>query len=375
MSDGWPTGYAEIASQGGGDSRGRAAFTQVAEDPAWDRFVEDSSQGQFQQTARWAGVKSLEGWRLARCVVSRNGLICGGGQILWRQKGPLRLGYVTKGPVVADQEPDAAESVMDGVMAVARRMGLAVLLAQPPDSSSGLTALFARRGFHQEVMMQVVGATLLVDLTGGMRAVEARMRQRELRKTRQALRRGVVVREGNRADLAKFFELMCLTCERQGGVRPNPGSVHAFETIWDHFQPHGCRLTLAESDGGVVAGLFCLTVGKRITFWKKGGTAGALALQPMPLLYHESMAWAADRGFTVVDFAGLRSDIAATLLQGGELSEEQTRSRDFFNLGYGGSPVVLPPPMIYFANPLMRLAYSSGVRIPWLRHAAKRWAS
>ena len=53
----------------------------------------------------------------------------------------------------------------------------------------------------------------------------------------------------------------------------------------------------------------------------------------------------------------MRPDFAATLLAGEEPSEDQKRSRDFFSLGFGGKPVMLPDSRALIPNPILRSAY------------------
>jgi hypothetical protein len=42
-------------------------------DPDWDRFVEATDGGTYQQSSMWAQVKSTVGWRPIRFALSRDG--------------------------------------------------------------------------------------------------------------------------------------------------------------------------------------------------------------------------------------------------------------------------------------------------------------
>jgi hypothetical protein len=68
----------------------------------------------------------------------------------------------------------------------------------------------------------------------------------------------------------------------------------------------------------------------------------------------------------------LRPDIAAAMLQGQPLSEDQRKSRDYVNLNYGNLPVILPESRVYFRNPLARAVYRIAIKIPPLRDRLRR---
>jgi hypothetical protein len=375
MSPGWPTAYDDTKGVRSLRPHCRVTSTTRPDDPVWDGFLEGTNLGQFQQTSGWAIVKAADGWKLARSVVARSGAIIGGVQLLWKQKGPFRIGYATKGPVVVSSDIDDLELVLDGLFALTRQLRLSALIVQPPDLQTNLPSFLQQRGLQHERFMGVIGSTLLVDLSDGLAAVEAGMRRRTLQEIRQAKRRGVVVREGERKDLPAFFSLMKQTCERQGGLPPNPSSEAGLGVLWDAFcLPPRCRLTLAESQGKPIAGLLCVAFGQRLTLWKKGSEAGSNGLHPMALLYQESLAWGGNNGFREADFGSIRSDIATAIELNQPLSEAQRQTRDFYNLGFGGRPLRLPQAMIHFPNPLFRLGYAGITKFPWLRRAAKRMA-
>jgi len=83
-------------------------------DPQWDSFLELMPSGRHEQTSLWAQVKAMTGWRTIRVVLSANEQIQGGFQILWTNKPPLgRIGYISYGPVVNDDNQDILDFAID----------------------------------------------------------------------------------------------------------------------------------------------------------------------------------------------------------------------------------------------------------------------
>jgi hypothetical protein len=165
------------------------------------------------------------------------------------------------------------------------------------------------------------------------------------------------------------------TCTRQQ-TQPAPATAEALLAVFRAFHSqHKVRLTLAEFEGQPVAGGFCICFGSRVTFWKKGWSGAHRERHPHQLLQHEAVEWSCKSGYKFFDFAALRQDIAATLLKGEELSEEQRKARDFINLSHGNVPVMLPEDRMYVPGSLMRLGYQTAFAIPSFGQVLKRFVS
>ena len=157
---------------------------------------------------------------------------------------------------------------------------------------------------------------------------------------------------GDRADLAAFFRLMESSCRRQN-TRPNPSRLELLEALWDEFSPQ-VLLGLVSVRGETIAGLLMVGHGRRLTFWKKGWDSRDQHSFANCLLNVEALGWAFERGYTSVDFGAVDPLIAETLVSGGQLSEQQLRSRHMFNLRLGAEPHLLPPARLLVVNPAMR---------------------
>ncbi len=354
---------------------GRAAQwweSPALRDAAWDEFLEAVPLGHFQQSSRWAQAKSPEGWQPIRRVLTLDDRICGGFQILFRQTRFGRIGYISKGPVAESETPATIALLFDALRSVARISRLRALILQPPDQSTLDRAALTAHGLLPNHLVRVIRATLLVDLALGMEAIGRHIRRSTWSEIRKAHRRGITIREAGEADLAAFFRLMLATCERQD-VQPSPASPEALLGLWKAFQPNKIRLTLAEFQGEPAAGGLCLRFGSRVTFWKKGWSGAHRDRHPHQLLQHEAVEWSCKNGYEFFDFAGLRPDIATTVLNGRELSEEQKKARDFINLSHGNHPVLLPEDRIYIPNPGLRSFYRACMAFPLSRKLAAKF--
>jgi lipid II:glycine glycyltransferase (peptidoglycan interpeptide bridge formation enzyme) len=337
-----------------------AGISTDAPAAAWDAFLERTPLGQFQQTSRWARVKALDGWKAERVWLDPRRPDAGGLQLLWKPTRLGNMGYVSKGPVLPNEDQSAVNALLTELQSTAARLGLRALILQPPDQSAITPSDLHRHGFGTKPLDSVIRATAVIDVSAGRAALLARMNRQVRREARLAAERGVTVRQGGREDLACFFALMELSCRRQQ-TAPNPARVELLEALWDEFSPN-IILGLAAVHGEPVAGLLMLGHGSRLSFWKKGWDSKDRHSFANCLLNVEAIGWAHDRGYQTVDFVGLDPQIAETLATGGQLTESQLRSRHMFNLRLGAEPKLLPPARLLVVNPVVRQLYHLGSR-------------
>lgn len=335
---------------------------EEAEDDAWDRFLQRNPAGQFHQSSIWAMAKASEGWSCVRVLIGGEGRLMGGFQLLWRSSRFGRIGYVSKGPVLESLESRDDAQLLDGCAAgllkeVARRKKLRALIVQPPDSCDEMSEPLRLAGLLPGVPMGVNDATWIVDVSDGFAAVERRM-DRAFRKCLDRARRGNLrVREGERADLTSFYELMLASCRRQN-TDPNPSELRHLVALWDAAHPRGAiRLHVVEGDEGPVAGQLDVLFGKTVTFWKKGWDSEHKKLSPNDVCMYEGIRWASHAGYARVDFASFDRKMAEAMIAGRALTEEQTQSRyvNFFRTG--GGPMLLPRAQVWVPNWILRTGY------------------
>ena len=333
------------------------SVTSALDDPDWDRFLQSIPQGEFEQGCCWAQYKQTAGWQCSRTLIRQDQEIIAGFQLLWRPTRFGRIGYVSRGPVAADETRETVDRLVELLIESVRRLRLAAMVVHPPARSQHTASRFPPDRFAPNRLLGIITATLFLDVSSGMEAVEAQMSQNTRKHIRQAARKGITVREGSQEDIGTFFRLMFETCRRQN-VRPNPPTESAMRALWEAWRGSGgCRLTIAEYKRQPISGLLCMRWGDVLTLWKKGSLPEHFHGTPMELLYYETFLWAHQKGYRYCDFGSVNLHTAETLIQGMPLSEEQKTSRDFFNLKFGGNPVLLPGAYLYFSNPLGRWAY------------------
>ena len=341
---------------------------EEAEDKAWDRFLQRNPAGQFHQSSIWARAKASEGWSCVRVLIGSEGRLTGGFQLLWRSSRFGRIGYVSKGPVLESLESRPDEQLLEGyavglLKEVARRTKLRALIVQPPDFYAEMSDSLRLAGLAPGVPMGVNDATWIVDVSDGFEAVGRRM-DRAFRKCLERAQRGNLrVREGERSDLASFWELMLSSCRRQN-VGPNPSELRHLVALWDAAHPRGAiRLHVVEGEEGPVAGQLDVLFGKTVTFWKKGWSGAEKRLSPNDVCMYEGIRWASQAGYSRVDFASFDRKMAISIINGHELTAEQAQSRyvNFFRTG--GRPMLLPRAQVFLPNRLLRAGY----RLRYLR--------
>lgn len=165
------------------------------------------------------------------------------------------------------------------------------------------------------------------------------------------------VREGIREEIGTFCELMLATCKRQA-VKPLPSREGSIFALWDAaIAGQHIRLTFAEADGKILAGLVCILFGQTATFWKKGWSSSDGQRHPNEMLMSEGLNWASTNGFKTADFYAFDSAMASAILTGEPLTPEQENSRHVFHMRLGGAPKLLPKATTLIPNRLVRLAY------------------
>ena len=326
------------------------------EDTCWDRFLQESPLGQFQQSTIWARAKEPGGWRPVRVVMALEDEIVGGFQILLRSHWWGGIGYISKGPVIAADHPEMADFATELLRKVSRRQRLLALLVQPPDFCQQMDSILGNGGFVPGAPVDVNRATLIFDIRDGIEAAELRMARQTRRKARQAVVRGLSIREGSRQDIESFFHLMLCSCRRQG-VDPKPSDVRYLFALWDAARPSGCvRLIFAEYEGKPLAGMICIAFGKTLTMWRRGWNGVGGERHPNELITCEALKLAAQNGCDFCDYLAFDERIAMAIQNGEPLSPEQERSLHCFISRFGGSPRFLSEPRMYFPNPFLQSA-------------------
>jgi lipid II:glycine glycyltransferase (peptidoglycan interpeptide bridge formation enzyme) len=332
-------------------------------DAEWDRFVEATPGGTYQQTSMWAQVKSVAGWRPVRIALSGDSTVVAGCQVLVRRVPALgAIGYVSHGPLVAGGNGAALSAVLDVVQELVLAERLLYLKLQPPPDRADMAAALRQRQFVPGCLDPAPRMTVRVDLRRSPDEVLAAMRARSRTYIRQARRRGVVTREGGEDELPVFCDLVEATSRRKG-YNPYPRSY--YQQIWRSF-PGRAHLLLAEYKGDILSSTLLLAFGDTVSYKMGGWAGGHRDVRTNELVHWAGMNWARDRGYRYYDLEGIHTAVGEVILSGGDTADIDVPGMTHFKLGLGGDVTRFPGCYDYARQRLLRLA------LPWVAPRLER---
>lgn len=331
--------------------------------PEWDRFVEATPGGTYQQASMWAQVKFAAGWRPVRIGLSSDGTIVAGCQILVRQVARMAtVGYISHGPLTVGGDGAALSTVLDAVQELVRKERLLYLKLQPPPDSTNMADALRQRQFVPGCLDPAPRMTVRVDLRRPPDAILATMRARSRTYIRQAQRRGIVVREGGEDELPVFCDLVEATSRRKG-YSPYPRAY--YEQIWRSFPGHA-HLMLAEYEGDILSSTLLLAFGDTVSYKMGGWSGDRREIRPNEVVHWAGMQWARERGYRYYDLEGIKPAVGEAILSGRGTADLDVPGITHFKLGLGGDVTRFPGCYDYARQPLLRAA------LPWVAPRLER---
>lgn len=348
----------------------RVDTSYAAYDPAWEEFLARLSGAHYTQSALWARIKAPGGWHAVRVVVHDAGRIVAGAQLLIRPL-PLvgALGYVPKGPALAERSPRLVALTLAALHRVARAHGVRYLAVQPGRDGQPVAQQLQAQGFQPQPGLGTCTATLLVDLAPEPEAILARMKKRTRLNIRRSERCGVVVREGDAGELDAFYRLLVAAGARKGF----PVYARAYyQELWQALAPQGrIRLFLAERAGEVLSAQLAIPFGDTLYSHVSAWSGEQGDAKPNEALEWGAMLWAKRHGYRYYDFEGIDPPTAEALARGEAPPAPPDEAADAmvtrYKLGFGGQVTLLPAVYDYVYNPLLRWGYTRGLP------ALQRW--
>jgi lipid II:glycine glycyltransferase (peptidoglycan interpeptide bridge formation enzyme) len=336
--------------------RYQVRVSKELEDESWDRFLAQTPSGHHVQTSLWAQVKAVMGWRPARLVISRDGEIVAGAQILMRPIPILgAVGYVSKGPLLASPDPALTTLVVTQLQRLAKARRIQHLSVQPPGEDNRVVQELVDKGFQPSSTNVAPRATSLLDLSKDLETIMADMNRGTRYNIRLSGRKGITVREGSRHDLDSYYQMLAETGKRQNFT---PYPKRYFTAMWRHLYPRGyLKLFIAEFEGDPVAGQLAVAFGdvviNKLSVWS--GREGKR--RPNEAIQWACIEWASSEGYRYYDFEGIELKAAKALLQGESLPDSLKQTVTSYKLGFGGEAVLYASPYAYLYNPLYRWAF------------------
>jgi lipid II:glycine glycyltransferase (peptidoglycan interpeptide bridge formation enzyme) len=285
----------------------------------WQKTLAGLPNPHVLQSWEWGEIKGQTEWVAERLALRDGDKVKAAFQFLWRQPIPglpLRIGYLPKGPVVDWSDLDLVEATLTQIEAHARQRHCIFVKIDPDvreDTTLGRTILhtLGRRGWRFSDDQIQFKNTAFTNLSMGEDALLEALKSKWRYNVRLAERRGIQVRQGNRTDLAAFYQLYVETGQRDGFlVRP----FAYYRTTWETFlqaqkernNPAGGVLLLAEhaEEPAPVAGIFLFRYGQRA--WYFYGASSERRRRDMPnyLLQWSALCWSLAQGCTVYDWWG-----------------------------------------------------------------------
>ncbi len=326
----------------------------------WDAFAARSPYGHFYQASAWGRVRMLDGWNPLIIVITNDGQIVGGFQLLWRSKSVLgRIGIILKGPLAESDNLDIVDFSLSVFKNFSKEHKFRVLIIQPPDGDDKVLSALSNAGFsHAYLGDYILTNTVSIDLQVSEDDLFKRIKRIKRQNINTAIRRGITVRKGDKSNLDQFFAFMSETCKRQK-VAPNPSSAAFLHRLWDLFTEQGkIEIFLAELEGEVINSLIVIPFGQTAFLWKFGWSGMYPKYHPNMLIYWEIFKWAKSNGFKRADLGAIDSNLAEQLLKGESATEEMSKTYSYFKVGFGGKVVPLSNGFIFITNPIIRSAYN-----------------
>ena len=173
----------------------------------WDDLVIATGQPHLTQSAAWAELKALTGWKVRRFVFDGGGVA----QVLVRSL-PLGItvAYAPRGPLV--QAPALVESIVALREALASERCASLLCDPEVTADDALATSLERAGIRRSPVYVQPRRTLLMDLSQDPEAALGAMRKKTRQYIHKAERAGVVTEETR--DIDRFLAVLRKVGER-----------------------------------------------------------------------------------------------------------------------------------------------------------------
>lgn len=307
-----------------------SARSHLADAQAWDRFVACDPRGHLLQTWAWGDLKGAFGWHPVRLAVERDGSLIAGAQVLYRRVGPFGMGYIPKGPLLVEQDPQAVAVLWRALHERSRKMGCILLKVEPEWHDEELQShqWLAAQGLRPSAECIQPRRTIMVGLQGSEEELLARMKPKWRYNIRLSERKGVEVREGRVADIGVFYELLRITGQRDAfGVH----NLEYYRRALELFAPTGrATLLLAYHEGQPLAALIVYAFNEMAWYMYGASANERRELMPNHQLQWRAMRWAKAQGCRQYDLWGITDTDSPDEVLGGVQR---------FKEGFGGQVV------------------------------------
>lgn len=257
--------------------------------------------GHLLQSWEWGEFKREHEWHPERIVIGGNEPRAMA-QVLFRHKGPVSMGYIPRGPAVANGDLEAARLLLDAIDASARKHRSLYLVIETNELVDGISRHRFDGLLGGPIHLQP-GRTVKVPLLDDDTLL-AGMHQKTRYSVRLAPRKGVVVDRhfgDDRRALDEFYSMLLETSER------NEFGIHTAEYYASFMKQFSDRavLFIARVDGHPAAGLIAATFGSDAIYMYGASDTKFRSLGAAFNLQFQAMRWGRERGATQYDLWGI----------------------------------------------------------------------
>lgn len=308
----------------------------------WDKLIARLNYSHFLQSAEWASVKRAYNWipiplvwiangdtyrmkQFADSIVGAHGSPCAAAMVLKRTM-PLfgrylrtSILYVPKGPMLMDWgNNDLISTVLTDLAEYSRQSGALFMKIDPdviigsgepgetsaksnPQTDSILKLFQDHKWQISEEQIQYKN-TVSIDLDPTEDELLSQMKQKTRYNIRLARRKGVTIRDADRADFEALYYMYAETSLRDGfAIREK----EYYFTLWGTFLDRGKgEALIAEVDGIAVAAVVILRFDRKAWYFQGMSTLNHRKKMPNYLLQWEAMKRAKNAGCRVYDMWG-----------------------------------------------------------------------
>ena len=271
------------------------------------------------QTWEWGEFKlAANGWRPQRLAFKRGGRVVAMASAAVRQRGPLKVMYVSKGPALDYVDADLFDEVITELENRARQQQVIWLKIDPdviqgtglPDSEDDLpnavgTAITTRlkqRSWRFSASQVQFRNTIHIDLTLSEDDILMAMSANTRRKIRAAHKKEVTIRAAAPNDLPVLYRLYQVTGQRGSFlIRP----FEYYQRAWQSFMRAGlAHALIAEYQGKAIAQLILFHFGQKCWYFYGGSSNEERSRMPNYALQWEAIKWAKSQGYAIYDMWG-----------------------------------------------------------------------
>ena len=279
----------------------------------FNNFTAYYDWGDLLQSYEWGELKAKSGWKPIRVIAEENGEIIATANILKKPIPKVNkcIFYIPRGFTCDTHNKALVKGLTDYIKSLAVKHHAILIKIDPPipiEDSESLANL-TENGF-QPIVDEGFGGTqpkcvMQLDLEGkSLDDLLASFHQKWRYNIRLSAKKGVTVKlDCTKEDLPIFYELLKVTCERDGFL---VRGYEYFEAMWDLLEPKGyIKMFLTYYEGEPLTGSLCYLWGDKAMYTYGASNNKHRNLMPNHGMQWEMIKWAKENDCKWYDFRGV----------------------------------------------------------------------